>query len=140
MQQVTFAFENDEATNIVVRNNIVSQNLSFQIADEGSGAGRVVDHNLIDGFVGDPYEIWGDAPITGDPLFVSTSIPDYRLQNGSPAIDAATATDAPDRDHDRGMRPIGGGYDAGAFEYGHLFSDDLEFGDTSRWSDTPARE
>jgi len=130
------AFENTEATNIVVRNNIVSQNLSFQISDEGSGAGRVVDHNLIDGFRGDTYEIWGDAPITGDPLFESTTTHDYHLQDGSPAVDTATPTDAPTRDHDRGARPIGSGYDVGAFEYGHLFSDDFEFGDLSSWSAT----
>jgi nitrous oxidase accessory protein NosD len=126
-------FENTDATNVVVRNNLVSENLSFQIADEGSGAGTVVDHNLIDGFRGDTFEIWGTAPLTGNPHFVSPATRDFRIEPGSAAVDTASASDAVTTDHDRGARPLGAGFDVGAFEYGNVFSDDFEFGSTIRW-------
>lgn len=52
------------------------------------------------------------ATINQDPLFVSTSTPDYHLQVGSPAIDAGTPY-APYTDGYIGAAP-----DAGAYEYG----------------------
>jgi len=43
--------------------------------------------------------------------------PDYRLQAGSPCIDAGTAVGAPATDIDGTPRPQGAGIDMGAYEY-----------------------
>jgi len=41
---------------------------------------------------------------------------DFHLSDGSPAIDAGTSTDAPSFDLDGNPRPVGSGYDVGAYE------------------------
>ena len=41
---------------------------------------------------------------------------DFHLLATSPAVDSGTATDAPSRDLDGAPRPVGGGFDAGAYE------------------------
>jgi hypothetical protein len=110
--------ENPDAKNVVVRNNIVSQNLSFQIALEGVPLDSVtVDHNLVDGFRGYVGEIFGGDSVVGDPLFADTSAASFRLLSGSPAIDSGSSIDAPPEDFDGTPRPQGAGYDIGAFEY-----------------------
>jgi hypothetical protein len=110
--------ENPDAKNLIVRNNIVSQNLSFQIALEGVSPDSVtVDHNLIDGFRGDLGEIFGSDSVVGDPTFRDTSSANFRLLSGSPAIDRGSPVDAPSEDFDGTRRPQGTGYDIGAFEY-----------------------
>lgn len=110
--------ENPSAQNIVIRNNIFSQNLSFQISNEGGvpGAHLTVDHNLIDGYRGDTGEIYGSDYVEGDPKFVNASGANFHLQGNSPAIDAGSSVDAPNTDFDENSRPQGGGYDIGAFE------------------------
>ncbi len=59
----------------------------------------------------------GMGNISLDPLFVSPSGGDFRLGDGSPCIDAGTAQYAPNHDIDGTPRPLGTGYDMGAFEY-----------------------
>jgi hypothetical protein len=110
--------ENPDADSIVVRNNICSQNLQFQILVEDAGADLIVDHNLIDGFMSYPGEIWGSDSVAGDPEFVNPTSADFRLQGNSPAIDKGSSEDAPAEDFDGNMRPQGSGFDIGAFEYG----------------------
>ncbi len=41
---------------------------------------------------------------------------DFHLLSTSPAIDSGTATDAPGNDVEGGVRPVGGGFDIGAYE------------------------
>jgi len=63
----------------------------------------------------------GVGNIYGDPLFVSPAFGttgDYHLQPGSPAIDTGTSEGVPNFDLDGGRRPVGSGYDIGAYEYG----------------------
>ena len=48
-------------------------------------------------------------------LFVSPGV-DFHLAPASPAIDAGTSAYAPSDDLDGAPRPVGGGYDAGAYE------------------------
>lgn len=90
-------------------NNLLSQN-QWQIT--GKTGNAAVDCNLIDG----ASRLLGTNYIQAGPLFVNLSAGDFRLIVGSPAINAC-----PDRglrlDINHLPRPIGGGYDIGAYEY-----------------------
>lgn len=110
--------QNPQAQGVIVRNNVASGNLTFQlVVPAGSPPEKVrVDHNLVDGFRGDPEEVRGDAFVEGDPLFVNPAGADFHLQAGSPAIDRGSAVSAPATDFDGVPRPQGAGIDIGAFE------------------------
>lgn len=60
----------------------------------------------------------GAGNISVDPLFVDANNSDFRLLKDSKCIDAGTSTDAPNTDFEGNSRPIGNGYDIGAYEYG----------------------
>ncbi len=49
-------------------------------------------------------------------LFLDPGV-DFRLRDPGPAIDAGTATDAPNHDLQGNPRPVGGGFDIGAYEW-----------------------
>jgi hypothetical protein len=127
------AVDNPDIQNAVVRNNIVSQNLYFQLAvDPNIPAQNVaIDHNLIDGYRdrGDEGEIYGDDYVEGDPLFADPSQADFHLQASSPAIDSGAAPGAPAVDYDGRPRPQDGDhdgtlvYDIGAYEVGSQATD-----------------
>jgi PKD repeat protein len=106
--------ENPQAQGVVIRNNICSQNLTFQIA-VSSLAGYVADHNLIDGFRGDPEEIRGTDFVEGDPLFVNGPGHDYHLKGNSPATGAGASEYCPADDFDGYLR--GNPPTIGAFEH-----------------------
>ncbi len=111
---------NPNAENVVIRNNICSQNLSFQIAVEPdvSAANLTVDHNLIDGYREYPWgEICGSDYVEGNSMFINPSKADFHLKEDSPAIDNGSAVDAPGDDFDGNPRSQGAGYDIGAFEF-----------------------
>jgi len=115
--------DNLKAENLGLRNNILSNNLSFQIAtgsnlDIGGVTGLTIDFNLIDGFRGTEGEIRGESYVEGDPLFAGAAGSDFHILEASPAVDAASAEQAPAVDFDGNPRPQGQGYDMGAFEYG----------------------
>ncbi len=118
------AIDSNEVVHVVVSNNLVSNNLSFQMV-MGSGVPREqvkLDHNLIDGFRESEGEIYGDNYVEGDPLFVSASAStgaDFHLQQNSPAIDAGSPGDIPNMDFDDNPRPQDGIHlpDIGAYEF-----------------------
>ena len=110
--------ENPDARNILIRNNILSRNLTYQLLNETklSSADLTVDHNLIDGFRGFEDEIRGTNTIEGKPLFADPLKQDFRLQRGSPAVDRGSPVNAPGGDFHGTPRPQGHGYDLGAVE------------------------
>lgn len=122
------AVDNPDAQNVVVRNNIVSQNLYFQIAVNAAvpGSQVTIDHNLVDGYRGTEGETYGSDSVEGDPLFVDPAGADFHLQAASPAVDQGSATGAPGDDFDGAPRPQDGDgdgasvHDIGAFEIAYL--------------------
>ena len=114
------AIDSPAVQNVIVRNNVVSQNLNFQIVvDPAVPSGECsVDHNLIDGYREYEAEIYGADYVEGDPLFLRPARGDFHLLEGSPAIDQGSPLEAPAEDYEGALRPWGEGYDIGAFEYG----------------------
>jgi len=116
-----FYNENPDVKDIVVRNNIFSQNPTFQIVND-TKVSLTVDHNLIDGTQVYTSAISGTDTVVGDPLFVNASGADFHLQANSPAIDNGSAAGAPNDDFDDNSRPQDGDgnntavYDIGAYE------------------------
>ncbi|MBF0342909.1 MAG: right-handed parallel beta-helix repeat-containing protein [Nitrospirae bacterium] len=110
---------NPDVQNLVIRNNIVSNNYMFQIVKTHtvSDSAVVIDNNLIDGFKGYPDETYGTNPVKGDPIFVDPAVFNLRLQSSSPAIDNASTLNVPGHDNDGRRRPKGSGYDIGAYEF-----------------------
>lgn len=104
--------------NIVIENNIISDNASWQLRVVSPAQGETAARsNLIDGFKGYDNEIYGSNPVIGDPLFIDKDAGDFHVAEGSPAIDSGVAANAPSFDHDGNDRPNGDGYDIGAYEY-----------------------
>lgn len=111
--------QNTQVSNIVIRNNIVSNNLSFQIAatTQAPSGSITIDHNLIDGFRDGEDETRGTDFLEGDPFFVAPQTFDYHIQSSSLAIDQGSAIDAPSWDMDMTNRPQSAGVDIGADEF-----------------------
>ncbi len=118
------ALNNIDGENLVIRNNILSQNLYFQLAlgPEVPTQTCTLDHNLIDGFRGTEGEIYGMDAVIGDARFMNASGNNLHLGADSPAIDAGAASGAPVVDFDGLPRPLDGDGDSlalvdlGAFE------------------------
>jgi len=106
---------------VVVANNIVADNLSFQIVVGASvpAAQVSVHHNLVDGFRAYEGETRGTSFVEGDPRFASRAAFDFHLLAGSPAVDAGDAAALPagvSTDRDGHPRIVGRAVDLGAYE------------------------
>lgn len=100
--------------NCIVRNNLCFENARSNFNLQGTGS--TIQNNLVGGAGGGSGT--GITTIT-NPLFVNWAMDgsgDFRLQAGSPALDAGTSTGAPTRDLLGVPRPQGGGIDCGAYE------------------------
>lgn len=111
-------YENPEVQNIIIRNNICSQNASFQIGIDPivPPSQLTIDYNLIDGFRNAEGETRGNHYVEGDPRFVNSTQADFHIQSNSPAMDTGTSNGAPTTDYDGNLRPQGAAWDIGAFE------------------------
>jgi len=111
--------ENTQVQNVVIRNNICSQNIYSQMAAPPSILLELtVDHNLTDGDRDPEFEFHGESDLVDvSPSFVNPLMGNYHLLAGSPAIDHGSAAGAPGTDFDGQARPYGTGYDIGADEY-----------------------
>jgi hypothetical protein len=84
----------------IYKNNIIYSNALGNVSDSGSGT--VYSNNL-----------------TVDPKFINATGNNFRIQSGSPAIDAgANLYPVVMDDFGGGSRPFGPAYDIGAYEYG----------------------
>lgn len=109
--------DNPDLVSAVIRNNLCSRNLTFDIAAGSAPRGSLtLDHNLIDGQHEDPDDRPGSDAVRADPRLRDPARGDFRLRSGSPAIDAGSPAGAPPQDHDGNSRPRGAGVDIGAFE------------------------
>jgi hypothetical protein len=101
---------------IYVRNNIFYRTAGVQWQRGGETGRLVEDHNVWYGGV------LGFKPSstdkTSNPLFVNLTAGDFRVQAGSPAIDAGTTTHGPANDFEHSRRPRAAAPDIGAYEAG----------------------
>lgn len=111
------SIENRDVEDLVIRNNICGQNLTYQILVEYPVMNLLVDHNLIDGYRGYEGETRGTHYKEGDPKFVDPAGSDFHLEGTSPVVNNGSAVDAPSVDFDGNKRPQGQGYDIGAYEF-----------------------
>jgi hypothetical protein len=102
----------DEVSTATVLGSILWDNRHPDLDDISVPESASVTYSCVEG--GAP----GQGNISTDPLFVASDEGNYRLQDGSPAIDAAEASGAPGRDLDGNLRPCGVGPDMGAYEQG----------------------
>jgi hypothetical protein len=109
--------------NITIRNNILAFNSKYGVqTDSDCPTGPVtIDSNVIFGNRSGAVQrecsrLVVGANISGDPQFVSRPRRDFRLRRGSPAIDRARGDYSLRTDILGRKRPLGAGYDIGAFE------------------------
>lgn len=100
-------FLDDSIVNVT--NTIFWNNAGNLLADESSDSILNISYSNIQG----GYD--GEGNINSDPLFTDTD--DYHLLSGSPCIDTGTDRNAPSIDRDGNLRPGGGTWDMGAFEF-----------------------
>ena len=111
--------------NCIIRNNILVafSNENLILLESTTGGIPAIDHNLYFDPTGaynfQPTNILGTNYVKANPLFVNPPT-DFRLQAGSPAINAGSATLAPSTDFIGTIRPQGAAYDIGAYEYAAL--------------------
>jgi hypothetical protein len=108
--------DNAEASEITIRNNVLSDNLSFTIELKASATPPVVDHNLVFPFRAGKAETKGSDFVEADPRFVAVDEANFRLQADSPAIDRGSKVLAPPFDFD-GKARNPDHVDVGAFEH-----------------------
>jgi len=121
---VGIGIQNLQLQNVIIRNNICSQNIYSQMsADPSILSNLTVDHNLTDGSRDPEFEFYGTNDLIDvSPAFVDPLVGNYHLMVNSPAIDAGSPLDAPATDFDGDARPQDGnddgsaGYDIGADE------------------------
>ncbi len=104
--------------NLVIRNNIFWENSVYTWSRTINGDSAIlnklnIDHNLFK--TGEASATFGsDYTITSDVKWVDKANHDFHLQSDSPAIDAGSASNAPNIDFDNSSRPKDGDRDGTA--------------------------
>lgn len=107
-----------DSGDIVIRNNIMNAKADKPINTNTNNLDIVHDHNLYWG--GNGFYVSGTNTITDDPLFLAPSTEpgaDFQTAEQSPAVDNGSELLAPGEDIIGTPRPIGAGYDIGAYEF-----------------------
>lgn len=109
---------NSAAEQMRVTNNIFSGNAHHGLSCT-TALLPVISHNDVWSNVAGNYSgcAAGTGDISADPLLVDVTVGDFRLQAGSPCIDAGTESGAPTTDIAGVPRPQGDGFDIGAHEF-----------------------
>lgn len=107
-------------------NTVYDSTVGIQIAD-ASCTGNTIKNNIIDTATTAYNDLSSDITNvesnnywdTGDPLFTNPGTGDFTLQAASDCINAGAALGTPyNYDKTGKARPVGAGYDQGAYEYG----------------------
>jgi len=108
------AFRFDDASSVTLRNNIV---VGKYTNGSTPPAGSISSNNLW--FSAGAPPAWDTSARNGDPLFVNAAARDYHLGAGSDAIDRGSpnVSGVVTTDFDATPRPLGAGYDIGAYEF-----------------------
>jgi parallel beta-helix repeat protein len=109
IHNTSYGIQTIGVSGITIKNNLMS--VVPQSIDLNSSSSITVGNNMCP--TSDPDG--GCAVITSTPGFVMPGS-NFRLAAGSLAIDAGTTLSTVTNDHDGAARPVGGGYDIGAFE------------------------
>ncbi len=119
MSPYSAPLEFDAAASVTLRNNIFVNGTSvnaYWVVGGALPATLTASNNLWSG--GGPAPSLDANAQQGDPLFVDAAAGDYHVQPQSPAVDHGTNLVQPlvTDDHEGRPRPVGAGYDIGAFE------------------------
>ncbi len=110
-QTIGSAIHNALGGATTVKNSILWGNGPLEIRTDDSCPAPQVSYSIVAG--GYP----GTGVLSVSPQFVNAGAGDLHLTGASPAVDAGTAEGAPEFELDGGIRPLGGGFDMGAYEY-----------------------
>ena len=109
----------DGANNNIVFNNILYTNPTHSGMDINDVSGFQHDYNLVSSISGGTLGAHESSPLAST-LFANSAQNDYHSKAGSPAIDSGIATfagkNAPMDDLEGHARPLGAGFDRGAYE------------------------
>ena len=105
------------AENISIINNILSSHRSTHLYSNGKVNHLIVRKNLYWNPTSVGEGVRDSSPVMGNPRFGNSAIRDFRLATGSAAIGKGESLAKVPTDRDGKQRPIGSGFDIGAYQH-----------------------